>query len=86
MTGKETPFGYRYSGNTVFIKLRLLSSKFFHYGIDRHGQHKTTQSGYVIFEGTFDVGSAEFTAVSDKLKRLKASNFVVKPDENELPF
>jgi len=71
MTGKETPFGYRYTGASVFIKLRLLESKFLKYGIDKYGVYRHTNAGYVIFETTLDTKSDDFNSLNSKLNQLR---------------
>jgi len=71
MTGKEIPFGYRYIGRSVFIKLRLLETKFLKYGIDKHGTYRYTNAGYVIFEAVLDTTSDEFKLLNGKLNELR---------------
>lgn len=71
MTGKDTPFGYRYTGGSVFIKLRLLESKFLKYGIDKYGAYRHTNSGYVIFETMLDTKSDDFKELNSKLSTLR---------------
>lgn len=71
MTGKDTPFGYRYTGGSVFIKLRLLESKFLKYGIDKYGVYRHTNAGYVIFETMLDTKSDDFKELNSKLSTLR---------------
>lgn len=71
MTDKDTPFGYRYAGGSVFIKLRLLEAKFLKYGIDKHGTYRLTNAGYVIFETVLNTKSDEFKLLSGKLNQLR---------------
>ena len=80
-----TPFGYMYSGNSVTIKLRMLSSKFFSLGINQHGKYRSARSGYVIFEGTFDVRTEEYAALNRKISQLKHTKAPDKINQ-ELPF
>ena len=71
MTGKETPFGYRYTGGSVFIKLRLSETKFLKYGINQHGVYRPTNAGYVIFEAILDIRSDEYQILNGKLNQLR---------------
>lgn len=86
MAHNETAtFGYRYNGYSVTIKLRMLSSKFFTLGINQHGSYRSARQGYVIFEGTFDTRSQEYSVLSRKLEQVK---YTKAPDKisPELPF
>lgn len=66
---KQTPFGYRYEGNSVSIKLRLHPNKFESMGIgSRLGKFRYTMNGYVIFETTLDTRSDEYRELTTKLK------------------
>lgn len=71
MADKESPFGYRYVGNSVTIKLRLLENKFFKHGINKYGSYRYTQKGYIIFVAMLDAGSTDFKELTTKLRELK---------------
>ena len=63
-----TPFGYRYEGNTVSIKLRLHPVKFKEMNIGEHlGNYRYTKNGYVLFETTLSTKSDEYQELTTKL-------------------
>lgn len=90
MTTSQTPFGIRFFGTTVMMKLRLSKEKFFKHKLDQHGSYRMTQSGYILFEAVLDTRDQEFTVVNGKLNlaRQKPGNtpISIQPDEIELPF
>ena len=63
-----TPFGYRYEGNTVSIKLRLHPTKFEAMKIGNTlGNWRYTKNGYVLFETTLGTQSDEYKELTTKL-------------------
>jgi hypothetical protein len=66
---KFTPFGYKYENGACTVKLRLHPKKFNATGIGNMGSHTVTQSGYVIFEATFDMKGEQFKEFNRRMKQ-----------------
>jgi len=66
-----SPFGYRYEGNHVSIKLRFTKEKFVSAKIEEYGKHFTTKSGHIIFEAEYLADSPSLAELSGILKQLK---------------
>jgi hypothetical protein len=66
-----SPFGYRYNGNHVSIKLRFTKEKFVSAKIEEYGKHFTTKNGHIIFEAEYLTDSPSLAELSGLLKQLK---------------
>jgi len=66
-----SPFGYRYDGNQVSIKLRFTKEKFVSAKIEEYGKYFTTKSGHIIFEAEYLTDSPSLAELSGLLKQLK---------------
>lgn len=68
MEKKYTPFGYQYQDGKCIVKIRLKPEKFDKVGIAPLGRHTVTQSGYIIFEASFDLKSDQFKEFNQRMK------------------
>lgn len=66
-----SPFGYRYNGNQVSIKLRFTKEKFVSAKIEEYGTYFTSKSGHIIFEAEYMTDSPSLAELSNILKQLK---------------
>jgi len=68
---KLPPFGTRYQGNTVAIKLRFHPKRFFAIKLAEYGNWKTSSNGYIIFETVVDRDSAELNNIYHEIEKSK---------------
>ena len=71
MNVNKKPFGIRFEGNTVSIKLRFTKERFFKAEIADYGTHFTTKSGHIIFEAEFQAPSPSLAELNNKLDLLR---------------
>ena len=67
----KKPFGIRFEGNTVSIKLRFTKERFLKAEIAEYGSHFTTKSGHIIFEAEFQAPSPSLAELNTKLDLLR---------------
>ena len=67
----KKPFGIRFEGNTVSIKLRFTKERFFKAEIADYGTHFTTKSGHIIFEAEFQAPSPSLAEINTNLDLLR---------------
>lgn len=71
MNVNKKPFGIRFEGNTVSIKLRFTKDRFLKAEIADYGTHFTTKSGHIIFEAEFVAPSNSLAELQNKLDVLR---------------
>lgn len=71
MNVNKKPFGIRFEGNTVSIKLRFTKDRFLKAEIAEYGTHFTTKSGHIIFEAEFVAPSSNLAELQNKLDVLR---------------
>lgn len=67
----KKPFGIRFEGNTVCIKLRFTKERFLKAEIADYGTHFTTKSGHIIFEAELLAPSQSLAELQNKLDILR---------------
>jgi hypothetical protein len=67
----KKPFGIRFEGNTVCIKLRFTKDRFLKADIAEYGSHFTTKSGHIIFEAEYVAPSKSLAELQNKLDVLR---------------
>lgn len=68
-----TPFGFRYQGNTVTIKLRFHPKKLVDVQLEKYGSTRVTGNGYVIFETALETESDDFHRLTHDLAVIRAA-------------
>ena len=71
MNVNKKPFGIRFEGNTVCMKLRFTKDRFLKAEIADYGTHFTTKSGHIIFEAELLAPSQGFADLQNKLFLLR---------------
>jgi hypothetical protein len=72
MQNSLSPFGIRYQGNVVIVKLRIHPFKFFKVELAKYGSYRTTGNGYIIFETALDRESSEMAQVNYCIDAMRA--------------
>jgi len=67
----KKPFGIRFEGNTVCMKLRFTKERFLKADIAEYGSHFTTKSGHIIFEAEYVAPSRNLDELKNKLDVLR---------------
>lgn len=68
-----TPFGIRYQGNTVSIKLRFHPKKLVDVQLEKYGSTRITSNGYVIFETSLETESRDYAQFMYDLETIRAA-------------
>ena len=68
-----SPFGIRYQGNVVNIKLRFHPKKLVTVSLEKYGITRTTSNGYVIFEASLDTESTDYNRFLHDLEVIRAA-------------
>jgi len=71
MNVNKKPFGIRFEGNTVCMKLRFTKERFLKADIAEYGSHFTTKSGHIIFEAEYVAPSKSLAELQNKLDVLR---------------
>ena len=71
MEKEMKPFGYTFFNNLCTIKLRFNEAKFMEAGLNKYGNYRYSNKGFIIFEITLDTRSEDYKELSSKLHSLK---------------